>query len=175
MARLTSDEHKALTVIQCSWRCILAKRELQQLRAWFEEEQRWRQALKRRRQRIERLEQELHHVESLPAADLDHYAETARSGLRGMEAAILAVKGSWREAAALTLQGFFRVQLRRRRGAAQRLEHRNKAARMLQSFFKKYTKLRKQRYGSQPAIPYKLYRGGIHFLSHRHLQRNAAH
>ncbi len=71
------DEKRALRVIQCAVRCSLAKRQHQQLRKWWDEDQKWRLALKRRRQRIERLERELRHVENLSAVDVDRYAVTA--------------------------------------------------------------------------------------------------
>ena len=45
----TEAEQRALQTIQCSVRCGIAKRELRQLREWWQEDQKWRNALKRRR------------------------------------------------------------------------------------------------------------------------------
>jgi len=122
-----------LRVVQCAVRCGLARRELRQLRAWFEEEHKWRQALKRRRARIERLERELRHVENMPALDVDRYAATARYGMRGVEAAVQTIQGAWRSL------------LRMRRRQRQRRERQNRAAEVLQRFFRKYPRLRKTR------------------------------
>ena len=127
------EERTALRVIQCAVRCGIARRVTRREREWWEEDQRWRQALHRRRQRIERLERELRHVESLPAFDADRYASTARFGIKGTTAAVQ------------TVQGFWRAIQRRRRRRQKEQEARNKAARILQRFFKKYPKLRKAR------------------------------
>jgi hypothetical protein len=130
---MSADEQQALMVIQRSVRCSLARRELRQLRAWFEEDNKWRLALKRRRQRIERLERELGYVENLPALDVDRYAAMARYGMNGVAAAVQTIQGAWR------------ALLRARRRRHLRAERQDKAARLLQKFFKKYPKLRKQR------------------------------
>ena len=45
----TEAEQRAMRTIQCSVRCGIAKRELWQLREWWQEDQKWRNALKRRR------------------------------------------------------------------------------------------------------------------------------
>jgi len=132
MTELSAAEKAALRVIQCSLRCALSRRQLRQLSSWFEEEQKWRQALKRRRARIERLERELRHVENMPAMDVDRYAATARYGMRGVEAAVQTIQGAWRSL------------VRARRRLLQRLERRNRAAAVLQCFFKKYAKLRRK-------------------------------
>lgn len=127
------EQLRATVVIQCAVRCGLARRVTRREREWWEEDQRWRQALLRRRQRIERLERELRHVENLPALDVDRYAATARYGIKGTTAAVQ------------TIQGFWRAVLRRRRRRQRQQEARDKAARTLQSFLKKYPKLRKKR------------------------------
>jgi len=93
------------------------------------------------RQRIERLERELRHVENLPALEVDRYAATARYGMRGVEAAVQTIQGAWRAV----------VRARRRR--TQRSECRDRAARVLQAFFKKYPKLRKQRCAARAPSP----------------------
>jgi DNA repair exonuclease SbcCD ATPase subunit len=132
MAEPSEAEKDALRVIQCSIRCAISRGRLRQLSSWFEEEQKWRQTLKRRRARIERLERELRHVENMPALDVDRYAATARYGMRGVEAAVQTIQGAWRSL------------VRARRRLRQRLERRNRAAAVLQRFFKKYEKLRRK-------------------------------
>ena len=133
----SEDEGRAIAVIQRALRCGLARRDLRQLRTWFEEDNKWRQVLKRRRKRIEKLERELRHVESLPALEVDRYASTARFGMSGVVAAVMTIQGAWRSV------------LRARRRRVQRAERQDKAACVLQRFMKKYPKLHKKKKRSQ--------------------------
>mmetsp|Transcript_41817 Transcript_41817/g.104571 ORF Transcript_41817/g.104571 Transcript_41817/m.104571 type:complete len:304 (+) Transcript_41817:232-1143(+) len=124
MTSLLASEEAALVSIQCAARGKMARQERKRLEADREEEKVWRLSLSRRRERIERLERELHLVEEMPAAQVDHYASTARYGRSNTNAA------------ARTIQGIFRFVIRVKQRKLAKDKKRDAAARVLQRMFR---------------------------------------
>eukprot|EP00282_Hemiselmis_andersenii_P003277 CAMPEP_0114133788 /NCGR_PEP_ID=MMETSP0043_2-20121206/13817_1 /TAXON_ID=464988 /ORGANISM="Hemiselmis andersenii, Strain CCMP644" /LENGTH=281 /DNA_ID=CAMNT_0001227397 /DNA_START=44 /DNA_END=889 /DNA_ORIENTATION=- len=104
----------------------MARQERKRLEGEREEERVWRLSLSRRRERIERLERELHLVEEMPAAQVDHYASTARYGRSNTNAA------------ARTIQGIFRFVIRVKQRKLAKEKKREAAAKVLQRMFRNH-------------------------------------
>mmetsp|Transcript_46510 Transcript_46510/g.72795 ORF Transcript_46510/g.72795 Transcript_46510/m.72795 type:complete len:235 (+) Transcript_46510:141-845(+) len=127
VASLSEEEAQFLVKIQNAIRIRFAKREFKELKKEFDEEEEWRAALRRRRQRIEKLERELQHVEELQPVDVERFVASSRYGLQN------------NTSAASCIQGFWRTRVRSRRRAELLKEARDRAARKLQGFYRKWS------------------------------------